>query len=58
MRPRAPLLAIDFERDSFLYRLRDGTPVYTHYSFLFTALFITTPLGFRGGSRASSSRSP
>ena len=33
--------SVDFEREAFVFRLPDGLPVYTHYSFLFTALFIT-----------------
>ena len=48
MRSREPRFTIDFERECFVFRLPDGLPVYTHYSFLFTALFITAPLWFQG----------
>jgi len=41
-------VSVDYEREAFVFRLPDGLPVYTHYSFLFTALFITLPLWFQG----------
>jgi Zn-dependent protease len=41
-------VSVDYEREAFVFRLPDGLPVYTHYSFLFTALFITAPLWFQG----------
>ena len=41
-------ISVDFEREAFVFRMPDGLPVYTHYSFLFTALFITAPLWFQG----------
>jgi len=46
--PRRPAVSIDYERECLLYRLPGGTSVYTHYSFLFTALFITSTLWFQG----------
>jgi len=46
--PRAPFVSIDHERESLRCRLPDGRPVYTHYAFLFTALFITSALWFQG----------
>jgi Zn-dependent protease len=41
-------VSVDFEREAFVFRMPDGLPVYTHYSFLFTALFITSPFWFQG----------
>ena len=41
-------VSVDYEREAFVFRLPDGLPVYTHYSFLFTALIITAPLWFLG----------
>jgi Zn-dependent protease len=41
-------VSVDYEREAFVFRLPDGLPVYTHYSFLFTALFITSPFWFQG----------
>ena len=41
-------LSVDYERESFVYRLPDGTPVYTHYSFGLIALLVTAPLWFQG----------
>jgi Zn-dependent protease len=41
-------ISVDYEREAFVFRMPDGLPVYTHYSFLFTALFITAPLWFLG----------
>jgi Zn-dependent protease len=41
-------VSVDYEREAFVFRMPDGLPVYTHYSFLFTALFITLPLWFQG----------
>jgi hypothetical protein len=41
-------ISVDYEREAFLFRMPDGLPVYAHYSFLFTALFITAPLWFQG----------
>jgi len=41
-------ISVDYEREAFVFRMPDGLPVYTHYSFLFTALFITAPLWFQG----------
>jgi len=45
-------VSVDYEREAFVFRMPDGLPVYTHYSFLFTALFITLPSGSRGGCPA------
>src|SRR4051812_31620795 len=41
-------ISVDYEREAFVFRMPDGLPVYTHYSFLFTALIITAPLWFQG----------
>ena len=41
-------ISVDYQREAFVFRMSDGLPVYTHYSFLFTALFITSPLWFQG----------
>ena len=41
-------VSVDFEREAFVFRMPDGLPVYTHYWFLFTALFITSPFWFQG----------
>jgi Zn-dependent protease len=41
-------ISVDFEREAFVFRMPDGLPVYTHYSFLFTAMIITAPLWFQG----------
>jgi Zn-dependent protease len=41
-------LTVDCERESFGYRLPDGTPVDTHYSFGLIALLATAPLLFQG----------
>jgi len=46
--PRGPFASIDYERESLRYRLPGGTPVYTHHSFLFAALFMTSSLWFQG----------
>lgn len=44
LKTRSPRLTVDFDRESFVFRMPDGIPVYTHYSFLFTALFMTSSL--------------
>jgi Zn-dependent protease len=41
-------LSVDYERESVVYQLPDGTPVYTHYSFGLIALLVTAPLWFHG----------
>jgi Zn-dependent protease len=41
-------VSVDFEREAFVFRMPDGLPVYTHYSFLFTAMIVTAPLWFQG----------
>ena len=41
-------LKINCQRETLEFRLPDGLPVSTHYSFLFVALFITAPLWFQG----------
>jgi Zn-dependent protease len=41
-------LTVDYERESVRFRLPDGLPVSTHYSFLLLALLITAPLWFQG----------
>jgi Zn-dependent protease len=41
-------LTVDYERESLVYRLPDGTPVTTHYSFGLIALLVTAPLWFQG----------
>ncbi len=41
-------LTVDYERESFGFRLPDGTPVDTHYSFGLIALLATAPLLFQG----------
>lgn len=47
-RVSSPWLTVDYQREIIVFRLPDGLPVHTHYSFLFTALFITSPLWFQG----------
>jgi Zn-dependent protease len=41
-------ISVDYEREAVVFRMPDGLPVYVHYSFAFTALFITAPLWFLG----------
>jgi Zn-dependent protease len=41
-------LTVDYEQESIVFRLPDGTPVYTHYSFGLIALLVTAPLLFQG----------
>ena len=41
-------ISVDYQREAFVFRMPDGLPVYTHYSFLFTGLIITAPLWFQG----------
>jgi hypothetical protein len=48
VRAQMSFVSVDYEREAFVFRLPDGLPVYTHYSFLFTALFVTLPLWFQG----------
>ena len=43
-----PWLTVDYERESVVFRLPDGTPVYTHYSFGLIALLVTAPLYLQG----------
>jgi Zn-dependent protease len=43
-----PWLTVDYERESLMFRLPDGTPVYTHYSFGLIALLVTAPLFLQG----------
>jgi Zn-dependent protease len=43
-----PWLTVDSERESVVFRLPDGTPVYTHYSFSLIALLVTAPLWLQG----------
>jgi Zn-dependent protease len=39
---------VDYENEAVVFRLADGTPVVTHYSFGLIALLITFPLWFEG----------
>ena len=41
-------MSVDYERESFVFRLPDGLPVYTHFSFLFLAMLVTAPLWLEG----------
>lgn len=41
-------LSVDYERESLVFRLPDGTPVYTNYTFGVIALLVTAPLFFQG----------
>jgi Zn-dependent protease len=41
-------LTVDYQRESVVFRLPDGTPVHTHYSFGLIALLLTAPLLLRG----------
>jgi Zn-dependent protease len=41
-------LTVDYQRESLVFRLPDGTPVRTHFSFGLIALLVTFPLSFHG----------
>jgi Zn-dependent protease len=49
-RSEAPMhgLTVDFEHEGVVFRLADGTPVLTHYSFGVIACFVTIPLWLEG----------
>ncbi len=47
-RVTSPRLTVDHQREAIVLRLASGLPVYTHYSFLFTAMFLTAPLWLQG----------
>jgi Zn-dependent protease len=42
--------SVDYQREALVFRLPDGTPVYTHYSFGLIALLVMAPLFFQGRS--------
>jgi Zn-dependent protease len=46
--PPMAWLNVDYEEESVVFRLPDGTPVSTHYSFALIALLVMAPLLFHG----------